>query len=95
MKRTTLINLLLEVCKAKLNDDEKQRLTDFIKTNQNKKDDFEFYETLKTEFPWIELLISYTKTSSLIKIENYLYFFKVLTIIGLVIAFIFALNTLS
>lgn len=74
--------------------DDKKLLADFLKENSNLSDN-DFYKKLDESFPWLQFVYKSNANFRLKNIENHLFFFKVLAIIGIVIsiiAFIFSLN---
>lgn len=59
----------------------------FAKENKEL-EEYEFYEKLKKTFPWLELTFKYKDSLNLNKIERHLSFFKVLSIISIIIGVI-------
>lgn len=88
------INVLKSISKEfKISLDDQELFTKFYNEN-NKLSDNDFYEKFKVEFPWVEYAYKHQNIARQRKIENHLLFFKVLTIISIVLGFIAAIFSL-
>ena len=66
--------------------DDQELLAKFQKEN-TELNDFDFYEKFKVEFPWVEYAYKHQSLVRQRRIDNHLLFFKILTIISLIIGF--------
>ena len=85
MKREIVIKALIDDLGISKSDIE--LLVNFHNENENV-DDYEFYEKLNKTFPLLELTFSHNYVLNLSRIEKHLFFFKVLTIISIIVGVI-------
>ena len=67
--------------------DDQELFTKFLNEN-NELNDHDFFEKFKIEFPWVDYTYKSQNILRQKRIDNHLLFFKVLTIISLVIGFL-------
>lgn len=69
-------------------------MIDFVNDNTEIPDTL-FYEKFAEKFPWVDYAIKRKQTKCLRSIDNSLTFFKILTIISIIVALIVAVNSTS
>lgn len=70
--------------------DSKKALVDFYNENKDIPDN-EFYQKLNTSLPWVDYSFKLENLWRLKRIDNHLLFFKVITIISIIIGVLIAL----
>jgi len=92
MEKNTLLKNLTET--VFIDNDVKHKLDEFYKANNHLPDN-DFYEQFNKTFPWIEYHLKLSSIWRLKRIDNHLMFFKVITIISIIVSIIIALSTIK
>jgi len=92
MKKSNLLKAIGK--ELKLSYEDQEQFSNFFNENNKLKDD-EFYKNFKSTFPWVDYKFKYENLVRQRRIDNHLLFFKVITIISIVIGLISALLTLA